>query len=239
MRSILCAFFILLLFFPLSAEEVLKDTVPTIQKHHPHSNLYEERFMVGLFIDFAHVQNEKIAYEYYFSGKRHLLNLSIEPFYGVSAYYPLNPWLALDITTGYQRLTIRHAEKSENFTLNERISSHNILFQAGFEMGIPLYSNKNRESMVKLSGLGAGTGGYGFFSGSEFNNPFIFGYSWGLGIRFAYRRLSLFSGFRMSHQYWRTYLKFNPSESEKKENTFMLDYTSSARPFISVHYSIF
>jgi hypothetical protein len=217
-----CLFFVLITAGPLFAGSV----------SYTYPNLYREKFMVGALVDFAHTTDERVTYEYLISGKPHRFEFDISPFYSLSTLLPLNHWISFNLNAGYQQLKI----KSEPAETENSFTSHNLLLQAGFEIGLPLYSNLEQKFLVKLSANGVATGGYGFFTGSDFKNPFILGHSWGLGFRITYKHFSVLSGLRMSYQYFRTYL--TDTDSGDDNNSLMLDYISNARPFAALYYML-
>ena len=219
----------------------------------PSNYSYEERPGVGLYYEVSgNMANVIDQYKVW----NHPYNISQSngPLMGVGAQMPLNKWFGLNGIVGYQQLKFNFNAGSDSVQgalldslprldsgdVRGKLTSNNLIVQAGFEAGVPFYTNYQHQLMLKVLVFGAGIGGKTFFNSSKFANTNIWGYSYGGGLRMAWGPVSLEGGVRFAHIYWQAY--FDPSDQTGEQasgDSFMLDYNSPVSPFVKATWALY
>lgn len=211
---------------------------------------YQERPALGLIYEMSNL--EAPEYEFLIMGKPFDLNIDYSPLMGFGANLPFNNYIGLNGIVGFQKMNFdydildtafaREFLDTSTFTnltasdFNGDFNSFNLMVQAGFEVGLPLFSHYSSQTMFKLLAYGNGIAGKNFLQGDmKFQNGTLWGYAYGAGGRLALGRFALNAGLRSSYVYWRLY--FDPSEQtglSRKDDTFMLSYESNFNPYFQI-----
>lgn len=222
---------------------------------------YEERVTVGPYVEFTNIKSKNISYSYKVNNRKYDIEVSNTYTYGAAGNLPFNNYIGFYMIAAYQFLGVNYKDRDaagaysildsmmvNDFLFDNDVDStdikghhqiHSIIFQIGFDFGIPLYSSYNYQAMVKLFAFGGGIAGKTFFQNdSKFVAPPIYGYAYGLGLRVAYQRATLSGGVRNSHEYFHTYYERMLSET-KEGDEFMLDFDNYFQPFVNFTIALF
>lgn len=120
------------------------------------------------------------------------------------------------------------------------MKSRNLLIQASFEFGVPVFSSYKHQMLLKPLAYIGGILGKTFFDDSKYTNANLWGYAYGGGLRLAWGPIALESGVRLSHVYWRTY--FDPADQtgeQAMDDTFLFDYDTPVSPYFKAVWSLY
>jgi len=214
---------------------------------------YEERPGIGLYYEFGGTP-KNISEEYTIWKQPFDLSVKNTPFLGVGAHLPLYSWFGINGVVGMQQLTFNyklrgdetlHQMMKDSLGLTDKdlggtMKSRNLLVQAGFETGIPFYTNYQHQVMCKALVYGSGILGKTFFDDSKFANANIWGYAYGGGLRIAWGPVALEGGVRLSHIYWRTYFDpENQTGDQAMDDTFLFDYDTPISPYVKAVWGLY
>lgn len=221
-------------------------------KHHYQ---YEERPGIGLYYEHSRPIDDPV-YRYFVAKIPSTIKVSNGPIMGIGAHMPLNKWFGLNGVVGYQKLEIDYDSKATKSQMDALIAdtylhlkkddfhgdlvSHDLLVQAGFEAGIPIYNHYENQLLIKVLAFATGIGGKTFFDDSKFDNANLWGYAYGGGARIAWGPVSLTGGIRLSHIYWHTY--FDPeyqTGDQASNDEFLLDYDSPISPYAKITWALY
>ncbi len=223
-----------------------------------NSMKYEERVSLGPYFEISSVPEYDITYNFKMMNRPYQIKVEASNFYGLSGTLPLNTWVGLYAIGGYQYLEVKYRDRNieqgyaqlneiiENnpfFTLDSSavegsLDAHHFTVQLGFDAGIPLISSYNYQALLKIYGFAGAIGGRAIYRKTEFKNASLWGYSWGVGIRTAFHRISASFGFRTSYLYSRTYFE-KPTFADKNADTFMMDPDFLGEIFFGINYSLY
>lgn len=219
---------------------------------------YEERVTIGLFFENTSKKASKIQSDFKIMGRPYDLDIKNSGVYGLTGVLPLNNWIGLYALGAYQYWGIHYKDKNLNKAYQNLaelqkedlfcpidssdikgvLDAHHIIFQAGMETGIPLFSSYNYQTMLKIYSFLGITAGRVYYPNSEFMNSNLWGGSWGVGLRGAFYKVSLSSGFRFSSMYSRTHFE-ELTTNDPDNDTFMLNPHNFGELFFSIHYALF
>lgn len=227
---------------------------------HSDTEGYEERVSVGPYIEFTNIKMKNVNKSYKVKERPYDIDVSNTFTYGGAGNLPFNNYIGFYIIAAYQFLGINYQDQNPDkayaildslrneFFFNDDVDSsdikghhqmHTVIFQIGFDVGVPLYSSYDYQLMIKLFAFGGGIAGKTFFQNdSKFVAPPIYGYAYGFGLRFAYEKFVLSGGLRNSHEYFHTYYERKISET-KDGDEFMLDFDNYFQPFVNVGIALF
>lgn len=217
-----------------------------------NSGIYEQRMGFGPFVEISRFNSSQLNKEMKVEGRSYNLSAEVSNIYGLLGHLPLNDWFSTFAVAGYQKVKIKYADKDleeayknlqeeeengfpaiDSSDIKGTLNSYNFIVEIGIEAGIPLIQSYKYQFLLKILGFGGGLAGRGFFDETQFLNPMIWGYVYGIGTRIAWERFSLFGGIRSTHFYWHTY--YEKKTGELKENdSFMMDFNTMSSPFISL-----
>ncbi len=215
------------------------------------SSVYAERVMVGPYMEFSNITDFIVNFDV--MKRPYQVTVDAENGYGLAGLMPLNEWVTLMANAGWQKLSFTYRDldpatgyalassdtaRTDSSDVEGSFNSQNVLAQIGVELGMPLYNSYEHSLLLKLYTFGTGIGGKMFLDDTKFENTNLWGYSWGLGLRAAWRSVAIMGGVRSSHVYWRTY--FDPADKtgdQSKDDTFMLDYNANFNPYFQILYA--
>lgn len=196
---------------------------------------YEIAPHVGLYYTGGTLSDKRTTTELNIHGTSYTTEVAVHPAFGVTGEWPWNEWISGYAHFTYQKIRINYGQNAAN---DEKFYSHDLNLQAGIECGLPIFRSEQAQVAFKFIGQGGFSGGYGIFTDSRFDNPKIWGYSWGVGARILWQRYSIAGGVRNTHTYWHTYFGHKNGET-KEEDSFMFDGDATAQPFFSLSVALF
>ncbi len=241
-------------------EKVITDT--SMSGDNKSGMSYSDRGSFGPYIEFSNINMEHVNYSYKVQEHAHDISVDGTSIYGATGTLPLMEWFDIFLMVGYQHLGVSHSPRDpsaayadlaeiadlyEDFgdapvdstTIKGRHNIHTALFQFGFDLSIPIFTNYNYQLMVKPYVFAGVLVGKTFFSdNTKFLSPLLYGYAYGAGVRVAFHGAYLTAGVRSSHEYFHTYFERRVSET-KEGDEFMLDFDTFFQPFISVGLTLF
>ena len=249
---------LILLFSTLTfADRLVIDTTMAASTDSDYKD-FEDRGSFGPYLEFNNIKMKNVDYSYKVNGRKHTITVDNTYIYGASGSLPLTEWFDIYLMAGYQYLGVSHKPRNKDAAYKDledwddffeapfdssdiegRHEIHTALFQLGFDLALPLVMNYRHQFMIKLYAFGGAVFGKTFFGDdTQFTSPAIYGYAYGAGLRMAWHRFFLSSGFRNSHEYFHTY--FERKTGEVRENDeFMLDYTTYFQPYVSLGITLF
>lgn len=223
---------------------------------------YSDRGSFGPYIEFSNINMDNVTYVYKVHEMPQDISIKGSTIYGATGTLPLKEWFDIFLMVGYQYLDVKHSPRNpskayadladfadmyEDFgdapidsnTIKGHHDIHTALFQFGFDLSFPVYTNYNYQLMVKPYAFAGVLVGKTFFSDdTKFLSPLLYGYAYGAGVRVAFHGAFLTAGVRNSHEYFHTYFERKVSET-KDGDEFMLDFDTLFQPFISLGITLF
>ncbi|WP_407440499.1 hypothetical protein [Fibrobacter sp.] len=228
---------------------------------HSDTEEYEERVSVGPYVEFTNIKMSNVTYNYKVNNRKYDINIDNTYTYGAAGNLPFNNYIGFYMIAAYQYLGISYQDRNldgaykalaqmeedymgwdvplDSGDIKGRHQMHTVLFQIGFDLGLPLYSSYDYQFMIKLFGFGGGIAGKTFFQDdSKFVAPPLYGYAYGFGLRMAFHKAVLSGGVRNSHEYFHAYFERKISET-KDGDEFMLDFDNYFQPFVNLSIALF
>ncbi|MCF0221183.1 MAG: hypothetical protein HUK19_02705 [Fibrobacter sp.] len=223
---------------------------------------YSDRGSFGPYIEFNNLDMDNVTYVYKVHEMPQKINVEGTTIYGATGTLPLKEWFDIFLMVGYQYLGVSHSPRNpsaayadlaeiadlyEDFgdapldssAIKGHHDIHTALFQFGFDISVPIFTNYNYQLMVKPYAFAGAIVGKTFFSDdTKFLSPVMYGYAYGAGVRVAFHGAYLTAGVRNSHEYFHTYFERKLSKT-KDGDEFMLDFDTYVQPFISVGVTLF
>lgn len=229
---------------------------------------YEERPGVGAYYEVGRGFTN-VSYEYTIAKQPLALKWEEGPYFGVGAHLPILNWFGINGVIAMQQVKFKYRLKNWNDTLacymsdcddfddyyqdsltmekgltmddlQGKMTSRNLLVQAGIELGLPIFSSYRHQMLLKPLVYASGILGKTFFDDSKYMNANLWGYAYGGGLRLAWGPVALESGVRLSHIYWRT--TFDPADQtgdQALDDTFMFDYNTPVSPYFKAVWSLY
>jgi len=214
--------------------------------------VYEERVSLGLIYENSLIQKQMLSYKV--RGNFFDIEGDTWPLFGIGGHLPFTNWIGLNGIVGYQRSTFEFSNDDpvlettllsspfSTFTAKDfegKIISNNLIVQAGFELGLPLWTSYQEQGLFKILAYGSGIGGKTFYDDSKFQNSNIFGFAYGGGIRYASGKWSFSAGARGSFVYWESNYFPEYASENTDDDRFIVEYQSFASPFVKIAVSLY
>ena len=255
-------FTLILLFSTLTfADRIVIDTSMATSTDNDYKE-FEDRGSFGPYVEFSNIKMKNVNYSYKVSGIKEDINIDNTYIYGASGSLPLTEWFDIYLMAGYQYLGISHKPRNrdkaykllaeelefadeffdakfDSTDIEDRHEIDTALFQLGFDLALPLVMYYRHQFMIKLYAFGGAVFGKTFFGDdTQFTSPAIYGYAYGAGLRMAWHRFCLSSGFRNSHEYFHTYFE-RKTGTDREDDEFMLDFSTYFQPYVSLGITLF
>jgi hypothetical protein len=122
-------------------------------------------------------------------------------------------------------------------------STFAFMIEGGPELGLPLYTNYETQTMFKLLAYGHISFGQSFNFNTNFEKALYFGALYGGGFRYSFQRWSLDLGFKNGITKWHPV--YDPAKGEistedpKKRNDLEIIYTQVFNPYLSIKWAVY
>lgn len=117
------------------------------------------------------------------------------------------------------------------------------MIEGGPELGLPLYTNYQTQTMFKLLSFGHISFGQSFNFDTNFQKALYFGAFYGAGFRYSYQRWSFDLGFKNGITKWHPV--YDPakgaidSSQPEKQNDMEVVYTQMFNPYLSIKWAVY
>jgi hypothetical protein len=212
---------------------------------------YEERVSFGLFFERTTISDMEVVMK--IQNNPFDISMDYLPLFGVGAHMPITKYFGLNGIVGMQNMTFKYAIQDTEWAdsvladldtrfietdFKNTMETYNLVTQAGFELGLPVFSDYESQSMLKVYTYGSGILGKTFWD-SKFQNTNLWGYAYGGGLRYAVGMINVSAGARGQSVWWESNLMPEYAGENKDEDIFTVDYKSIVSPFIKLAFSFY